>query len=687
MDAQRVVGGRYRLVSKLGSGGMGTVWLAHDERLGREVALKEVRAPASVSDEERRDLGTRAMAEARSAARLDHPNIVSVYDAFEDEGMTWIVMQLVRGMSLDEAVRAQARLPAPRAAAVGLALLDALDAAHAAGILHRDLKPSNVMVTESGHVMLTDFSIAAALDGAGLTRTGVLLGTPGYVAPERLTSGSSGPSVDLFGLGATLYFAVEGHGPFERDTPLAELFATVNQPHPPPEHAGPLGQVIDGLLVKEPDQRWTAARTREALQPVVTSRLSSPGRPASGTRQVPTDAIPDDSTLEGSHSLALAHSASGAGSAPVVPASGGPSAAPKPGWRTWLIGAIVLVLLGGLGLAGRTVISAFGGGDGGGPDDAPTEPAPREETLRITAAGDTAQLTFTGAADQTVFVQVASSTMPDECNVIELIDPNDDSLARGCIINGVGFIDTTTLPVAGDYKIVIDPEGDTTGEAHLKLFTTTDQAGVIQPNGEEIRASIGQPGERARFTFTGEAKQLVYVEALSATVPDGCRVLQLRLVDGDEVGNGCIIGGKGGIDRVELPSDGDYAIVVDPDVAGTGTARLRLHIITDQLGELTVDGSEVLVTIDQPGKVARLSFEGTADQKIFIEATDATLEDCGILILLDPDGEQEGSRGCIISGKGHLEKDGLVLAKSGTYTVVVDPSGGHMGNAQIRVRT
>jgi len=311
------------------------------------------------------------------------------------------------------------------------------------------------------------------------------------------------------------------------------------------------------------------------------------------------------------------------------------------------------------------------------------------ETLRILTAGETAELMFTGAADETVFVQVTSSALPDECNVLGLIDPNGDSIASGCVIHGVGFIDTTTLPIAGEYKVVIDPDGDTTGEAQVKLFTTTDQTGVITPNAEEVRASIGQPGERARFTFTGTAEQLVYVEAVSATLPDQCGVLQLHIVDGDQVKTGCVIGGKGGIDRVELPSVGEYAIVVDPSATGTGTVRLRLFTITDQVGALTIDGQEVLVNIDQPGKVARLSFEGTADQKIFVEVTDAaaTLDGCGILILQDPDGEREGSSGCIISGKGDLGKDGVVLAKTGTYAIVVDPGASSTGQAHVRLRS
>jgi len=268
VDVDRVVGGRYRLRSRLGTGGMGTVWRAYDELLQREVAIKEILLSGLRTGQTTADVSARALAEARNAARLHHPNIVSVHDVLSDEDRVWIVMALVVGRSLQEVVEADGPLDAMRAAQIGLGLLDALDAAHAAGVVHRDVKPSNVLLPDAGGVMLTDFSIAAAADTAGLTQTGVLLGTPGYVAPERVATGSSDPPVDLFGVGATLYFATEGRGPFERDTALAALFAAVNEPHPPPAHAGPLAEVIDGLLAKVPGQRWPSTRCRETLRRV-----------------------------------------------------------------------------------------------------------------------------------------------------------------------------------------------------------------------------------------------------------------------------------------------------------------------------------------------------------------------------------------------------------------------------------
>jgi serine/threonine protein kinase len=304
------VGGRYQLGTKLGSGGMGTVWRAYDQTLERVVAVKEIRIPSTVSDEVRMDLSRRAMLEARSAARLNHPNIVTVHDVLVESDKTWIVMNLINGRSLLDTVIADGRLTPAKAAEIGLGLLDALDAAHAAGILHRDVKPSNVLLPKTGGVLLTDFSIAALADAATVTGTNVLLGTPGYVAPERVTSGQSGPAVDLFGLGATLYFATETVGPFERPDKLAALFATVNAEPNPPRWAGSIAEVILGLLHKDPRERWTSTRARPALLAAIDSppdalradvaagapsSIAAP--PVGGSRPDPTRAIAPDPVI------------------------------------------------------------------------------------------------------------------------------------------------------------------------------------------------------------------------------------------------------------------------------------------------------------------------------------------------------------------------------------------------------
>ncbi|SHN12792.1 serine/threonine-protein kinase [Cryptosporangium aurantiacum] len=267
-SAGRLIGGRYRLIAEIGRGGMGVVWRALDERLGREVALKALAIPPLSTDAERAAMVSRAMQEARMAGALDHPNIVAVYDVVEEAGQPCLVMRLVRGHSLDRVVAAAGPLPPDIAARLGLTVLDALAAAHRAGVVHRDVKPANVLIQPDGTVLLSDFSIASALGGGTRTAAGVLLGTPGYIAPERLTQGTAGPPADLFALGATLYFAVEGTEAFVIGDALSGLFAVATAPHRPPERAGALAPIIDGLLAKDPRQRPEAHATAEALQAV-----------------------------------------------------------------------------------------------------------------------------------------------------------------------------------------------------------------------------------------------------------------------------------------------------------------------------------------------------------------------------------------------------------------------------------
>ncbi|MER7468358.1 serine/threonine-protein kinase [Streptomyces sp. NPDC097981] len=256
----RAIGGRYRLVGPLGSGGFGRVWRAHDEALDVEVAVKEVWLPQQAgSEHEQEERLARAAREARNAAKLrDKAHIVAVHDVVVEEGTPWIVMRLVEGCSLSEYLRVEGRMPAARVAKVATALLKALKAAHAAGIVHRDLKPANVMLTPDGDVLLTDFGIAVHLTDTRLTVTGGVVGSAEYMAPERLNGGEDQGAGDLFSLGATLYEAVEGTSPFRRDTPTA-TFAALALHDPPPPQGGdtPLASLITALLAKRPGDRPT----------------------------------------------------------------------------------------------------------------------------------------------------------------------------------------------------------------------------------------------------------------------------------------------------------------------------------------------------------------------------------------------------------------------------------------------
>ncbi len=261
--AGRLLAGRYRLAGALGRGGMGVVWQARDELLGRSVAIKEVLLPPELRDEEREVLRRRTLREARSAGRLNHPNVVTVYDVVEADGRPWIVMELVRSTTLAQAIREYGPLPPGEVARIGLQVLAALHAAHRAGVLHRDVKPSNVLLTGDGRVVLTDFGIATLEGDPSLTTSGTLLGSPAFIAPERVQGQGAGVESDLWSLGATLYTAVEGRPPYDRGSTLPTLTAAVTEEPDPARLAGPLGPALDGLLRKDPTDRidvWEARR-------------------------------------------------------------------------------------------------------------------------------------------------------------------------------------------------------------------------------------------------------------------------------------------------------------------------------------------------------------------------------------------------------------------------------------------
>ncbi|MDH2425615.1 serine/threonine-protein kinase [Sphaerisporangium sp. TRM90804] len=275
----RVLVGRYRLTSSLGKGGMGTVWRAVDELLQQEVAVKEVRLPPDLDDATRAELFERTLREARAAARLRaHPSIVTVHDVVDD-GRPWIIMELVQGRSLDQMIREHGPLPPRQVADIGIRLLDALAAAHAAGILHRDVKPANILITGEGRVVLTDFGIATLAGEAALTQTGLVSGSPGFMAPERLKGEDDRPESDLWSLGATLYAAVEGRSPYARERQTAVLAAVLlDLPHPM-MLAGPLAPVLAGLLEKDPARRHSAGQAAAQLRSITAHGPSNAGAP------------------------------------------------------------------------------------------------------------------------------------------------------------------------------------------------------------------------------------------------------------------------------------------------------------------------------------------------------------------------------------------------------------------------
>ncbi|WDV53952.1 serine/threonine-protein kinase [Streptomyces coeruleorubidus] len=276
--AGRLIAGRYRLIAKLGHGGMGTVWRAKDETVDREVAVKEPRVPEHLPERERVNAFERMRREARAAARLDHPAVVGVHDVAVVEGQPWIVMELVRGRSLGDALQ-EGTLSAREAARIGLEVLGALEAAHAAGVLHRDVKPDNVLLGRYDRVVLTDFGIAQIEGETNLTDTGGFVGSPEYIAPERVLGQRPGPASDLWSLGVVLYAATEGVSPFRRSNTPATLQSVLNAtPAPPASAQGPLAEAITGLLHKDPARRPNAARVRALLEAAASPQAVQPTR-------------------------------------------------------------------------------------------------------------------------------------------------------------------------------------------------------------------------------------------------------------------------------------------------------------------------------------------------------------------------------------------------------------------------
>ncbi|XVQ14130.1 serine/threonine-protein kinase [Spirillospora sp. CA-255316] len=265
MSGGEPLAGRYRLAGELGRGGMGTVWRARDETLDREVAVKELALPRETDEARREVAARRALREARAAARLRHPGIITVHDVVLAGGRPWIVMELLSGRSLDRVVEREGPLEPRRAAALGVELLDALDAAHGQGVLHRDVKPANVFLRDDGRAVLTDFGIASLAGDAPLTRPGALVGSPAYMAPERIRGEPGGPPSDLWSVGATLYTLVEGRTPFARSTPMGVLGAVLADEPAEPRRAGPLGGLLLRLLAKDPAARPTTAQARREL--------------------------------------------------------------------------------------------------------------------------------------------------------------------------------------------------------------------------------------------------------------------------------------------------------------------------------------------------------------------------------------------------------------------------------------
>jgi serine/threonine protein kinase len=478
-----LVAGRYRLADSIGSGGMGRVWRAHDEVLHRSVAIKELTAALYVSESEQAILLARTRAEARAAARINHSAVVTVHDVLEHDGRPWIVMELVEGRSLADAVKEEGRVEPREAARIGMWVLRALRAAHTAGVLHRDVKPGNVLLARDGRVLLTDFGIAQIEGDTTITRTGEVVGSVDYLAPERVRGHDPGPSSDLWALGATLYTAVEGRSPFRRTTPLTTMQAVVEEEAAELQHADALTPVITALLRKDPATRPDASEAEQLLAEAAEGR-----RPSGAQAYVPTQ-------YGGSSPYRDAHS--GTGTSGTHPSGTHPSGTHPSGTGT--VGT-------GSGSHTRTPLPPLAGTPAGG------TPTAGAATAGTPAAG--AFATGHGTPEPTMIGPMATGRQPTGSGRRRRLRTLALVVALAAIIGG------GTAVVLQQWNESRQTPGSASGSSRT---TSTEQPGGSVPAGWTRRDdpagfSLYLPKGWKRQTFgpQGELKQIDYT-------PDGGR--------------------------------------------------------------------------------------------------------------------------------------------------------------------
>ncbi|MFG2292147.1 serine/threonine-protein kinase [Streptomyces sp. NPDC048603] len=464
---RRLVDGRFELISRLGSGGMGTVWRARDTALQRDVALKEVRPADPALIEARPDIALqlrqRAIREAQALARLAHPNVVSIHHIVEPEDGShpWIVMELVQGGSLHDRL-AQGPLPVDEVVRIGLDVLSALRAAHAAGVHHRDVKPANVLLRPDGSAVLTDFGIAVLPESSGLTATGDLVGSPEYIAPERVRGEEGNPSSDLWSLGMTMYVATEGVHPLRRATAMATVVAVLDEPLPYPSRSGALAPVLSELLVRDTAARPDAARLETLLRAVPASGApaapapapasppagfpsSGPGYSTGGQPTVPTGYGP----MSGySPSNGFGPPAPGAATTPV--GLGTPQ--PAPPVRRGVPVVVFLVVIGVL-LAGAVGTVKWLLPDGGGKDEATSSAGPSGGS----GPGSTPSGSKTGptSSPSTGKSGGAATTTTDDPD--DLLTPAGGRALTAAVRDETGSANVVRLSIYGEYAMINVP--------------------------------------------------------------------------------------------------------------------------------------------------------------------------------------------------------------------------------------
>ncbi|MGW0331976.1 serine/threonine-protein kinase [Streptomyces sp. NPDC003011] len=516
--SERLIAGRYRLLSPLGEGGMGTVWRARDEVLHREVAVKEVRAPAGLQGAEVERMYARLEREAWAAARVANRNVVTVYDVATQDGRPWIVMEIVRGISLAELLDAEGPLSPQRAAHIGAEVLSALRAAHEAGVLHRDVKPANVLMSNDGRVVLTDFGIAMVEGSSALTMTGEVIGSPEFLAPERALGRTPGPESDLWSLGVLLYAAVEGHSPFRQNTPLSTLRAIVDEELPPPYRAGPLAPVIEGLLRKDPAERLPAERAEEDLRiigaggtPRADAVQASPYPPTAVTHRQPPSTGPVPPPWTGS-----------------APAAGRTSttAAPARPRRDRRAAVVLIAGLAVLALAVGGLTYALLNGDDGGRAGGTATTATETAGVSSPSVSDTAPQDTGGPEPTPSPSEETTSAAPQQSVEVSLAGARTDYSGTCPPAEGEAPSFTATFTVGrlpaevsyrwvsrdgevmdAGWKTLSFAEGDGRTKQDTAFVTTTDDSGSFENEiSVEVREPVHTTSDAVSFSVSCESE-------------------------------------------------------------------------------------------------------------------------------------------------------------------------------------
>ncbi|MFC7309853.1 protein kinase [Streptomyces monticola] len=436
-----LIAGRYRIATRLGRGGMGTVWRAQDELLGRAVAVKELHVDDELSYMDAELQRERTLREARTVAQVRHPNIMVLHDIVEHGAQPWIVMELIDGRSLADRIALDGPLSPAAAARIGLALLDALRAAHASGVQHRDLKPANVLLeARTGRVVLSDFGIAQVAGQTTLTETGAFVGSPEYTAPERMSGTRTGPESDLWSLGVLLCAAVDGESPFHRDSVAGVLHAVVIDDVRVPEAAGPLAPVVRGLLERDLGRRLGLDETEKLLRALVEDEAAY----AATTPQDPRATPPAPHT----HRSTPSQVPSPAPEPVVSPTLPGPPHGPRRRMRTALVSGILAAVI----AAGGTGFGVwYATRDDGGTDS--------QSAGRVEDAGDGTQTPQGPEGGRVPEPSASRSGGGGKKKPAEPSKPSGDGGRTQRPDGGTGTTAPDKDPAPSGYRTVVDPLG------------------------------------------------------------------------------------------------------------------------------------------------------------------------------------------------------------------------------------